>query len=56
METFNALHINMDQEQVEIKICEHLTEGILSPFNKKLEKKLSLFFGPIWYNSIFDRI
>ena len=38
METFNGLHINADQEQVEIKICEHLTVGILSPFNKKLEK------------------
>ena len=50
METFNALHINMDQEQVEIKIYEHLTEGILSPFNKKLEKKLSLFF---WTHLIY---
>ena len=38
----------MDQKQVEITSCEHLTEGILSPFNKERENKLS-FFGRIQY-------
>ena len=43
METFNGLHIITDQKQVEITSCEHLTEGILSPFNKNRKNKLSLF-------------
>ena len=38
MDTFNGLHINTNQKQVEITSCEHLTEEILSPFNKKKEK------------------
>ena len=38
METFKGLHINTNLKQVEITSCEHLTERILSPFNKKKEK------------------